>query len=536
MAGFATSLGAGLTQGAGMAYQEQKDKPERDLRLRQAMAQVQSAEANAALAPIQKSSAEMQNEILQQQLRQMQGQAVRQQSYDTFRMYDSDGDTRHLNNFLKDVKQNPLGASTFGPVVRFDAIDKTTDGQRMLAESGYTDYEGILGDPELKKNFVVATLQDGTQKLVSMPQVYAGTGYAKMLSDEKLTTMTKQAALMKALQGGNTVKNVSSRERIATQMAQDLGIPVWDAYQRLENKNKSAGSMVERLADQLMEANPEMEYLDAMNEALRMTKSTERERYAEILANSEGTDTLTQLQNIREKESRTSTQKDLAAAGSSRQALDDLAGGDFFAADINDPALRRSASPHIAAIENLMDKKLTTEDKRLAREIRNLTTLGATAGSGLSDAETGPLDYVLKNVKKYLVDEVGGTQATSSYETFRNVLRNALYGASLTKTEAESFTRAAGSLAQQTQPVLSGLRTQMQTLKDQLSSIYDMNDPYVAQYYLGMDVEHVDKAIEALDERLNLIKMYDGAKLIPSKGVVTPDNTERKSLDDIFRR
>jgi hypothetical protein len=280
--------------------------------------------------------------------------------------------------------------------------------------------------------------------------------------------------------------------------------------------------------------------MTALQAALDLTKSTERERYVRQKAANEGKDELDVTEEVRRREARTSAQKDIEAAEGFRGELDQLAGGDFFSADINDPAFRRKAAPSILAIEKTTGKSLSTEEKRLAREIRNLTTLGKTAGEGLTAAETGPLDYMLKNVRKYVSDEVGGTEGTSAYETFRNVLRNALYGASLTKTEVDSFTRAAGSLAQQTGPVLQGLRTQMQTLRDQLSGIYDANDPYVSQYYLGMDVERLDKTLEALDERLDMFKSYDGAKLPPGgriRGNQQQQGAEpgaRPSLDEIF--
>ena len=44
----------------------------------------------------------------------------------------------------------------------------------------------------------------------------------------------------------------------------------------------------------------------------------------------------------------------------------------------------------------------------------------------------------------------------------------------------------------------------MQTLKNQLSSVRDLNDPYLAHYYVGADLDSVDEAIRRIDERINL--------------------------------
>jgi hypothetical protein len=154
----------------------------------------------------------------------------------------------------------------------------------------------------------------------------------------------------------------------------------------------------------------------------------------------------------------------------------------------------------------LTNSELTTEDKRVARNIRDLISLGKTAGDKLTSEETGLLDHMFGKVKRYFSDNVKGEEARASYETFRNVFRNALYGASLTDNEIKTFESAAGSLSQQAGPVLKQLQVQMESLRNQLQSIYNMNDEYVAQYYVGTDLETLDRAIEGIEERVQLIQ------------------------------
>ena len=115
----------------------------------------------------------------------------------------------------------------------------------------------------------------------------------------------------------------------------------------------------------------------------------------------------------------------------------------------------------------------------------------------------GLLDNTLNSFKKYMFDEVGGKKATASYETFRNVFRNALYGSSLTKPEIEAFNKAAGTLGQKFQPVMQQLQVQMGTIKNNLESIRDLNDPDIAHYYTGQSIEEIDDAIAAIEDRMN---------------------------------
>jgi hypothetical protein len=158
---------------------------------------------------------------------------------------------------------------------------------------------------------------------------------------------------------------------------------------------------------------------------------------------------------------------------------------------------------YISPLEDLRNFKLSTEDKRTVRNLRDLTALGNKAGTELTPDETGLIDSTLNNFKKYVFDEVGGKKATSSYETFRNIFRNALYGASLTQAEITAFNKASGTLGQQFQPVIAQLQVQMETIKSNLESIRDLNDPDIAHYYTGQSIEEIDNAIMAIEERLN---------------------------------
>lgn len=528
MAGFSTALSTGIATGTADAMAEKADAPFRAERLRQAQLMTKQAESNLAAAPTQQSNAEMQNQILQMQLRQAQGQQLKSQSFDAFGRYEADGDVKHLNNFYADAKKSDIGKSLFGGMVRVDAMTRTPETEKMLKSAGIEDLDGFFSDPEQVKSIVLTTGADGKKVLTDMNQVYVGTGYTNYVQDKELDSLVKRAQVNKLMRSGQSLENVTARERVAREMAAELKIPVWEAYQKIEGGSKGGSSTLERLTEKVMEENPDFSYLEAADQATQMLRSTESERRAKNLPG----DPNANLEDIKRTQARTTAEKDVAASDAVRSEIDSLAGGSIFEADINDPALRRVIGPKITALEKLADTKLSTEDQRMARELRNLAVLGGTAGSELTDKETGPLDYILKSVKKYVVDDIGGAEATSNYEQFRNIFRNALYGASLTKTETDAFTKAAGSLYQQKGPVLAQLKTQLQSVKNNLSSIYDMNDPYIAQYYLGMDAEKIDRTIEALDERIKLVSGAGTGK--ETKEMITPTTTKKRTLDEIW--
>jgi hypothetical protein len=523
---FAQALGTGLTAGAERYAQEQKEAPFREERLKQARMETELAQQRLDSAPTRQSTEQMQNQMMQIQLRQAQGAQIKSQSYDAFRLYEADGDARHLNTFYTAAKQTPMGANMFGQLARVDSLTRTPETEKMLRASGVEDLDGFFSDPELVKGFVVSTQTNGEKVLTDMNQVYVGTGFTNYMTNERLDTMTKQAMLARQMQTGQSYQNITSRERIAREMSDALGIPVYEAYMQLDKKSDSTSNL-QRLASQIQSEFPELSDFEAMDKALKMLKSTETERYAAGIADKTGGDATDVQTDIRERKARTTAQKNIEATAGVREQIQGMRDEGY---DSTDPEQRRKMGRLVTDLEAITGSKMSTEDRRVARELRNLTQLGGTAGAEITDKETGPLDYMLKNFKMYVSDEVGGTTATTSYEQFRNVFRNALYGATLTDAEIQAFTRAAGSLSQQRGPVLVALRTQMQSVKNNIQSIYDKNDPDIADHYLGMSLEDADGVIEALDQRIDLMAGGTRRESITADG----DSAGRASLDQIF--
>ena len=499
-------IGLGIAKGSEAFGQWLEEKPVRDMRLQEARARQDKAnmelEEYKANAPIRKTMAEAQLQQTQAQLQQIQGTLAKQQAFDAFRMYQADGDTKHLNGLLQNWRNNPVAKNLIADYARIDKISE--QDAALLQSMGISDVKGFLADPEARSNLVRATLQDGTVQLLDMNGLYAGTGYAQAMADAELERQQKRALINSRMRQGSTRERLSKEERIAQQLMQenpDLTFP--QAYRQVVEmgKNPNTGSTeLERTAKRLLDEGKAVDWVDAMDMAMKLTKPT-------------------------------STQKELANTDELKDEIDSLVGGSFF--DIDPSALtpqqNRQIDRAITKIEKLSGTEMTADQKKRAGQIKQMISLGGTAGSKLTNAETGVLDSMLRDIKKYAVNEVGGTEGTAAYETARNIVRNALFGASLTTGESEAFDKSFGTLREQTAPVLAKLRTQMTLLRDELDGLMATGDEYVMKHRIGADMNRVADVIDAIDTRL---EMFDNAAP-EGTDVIVPTNDKRPGAKDI---
>ena len=491
---------AGVTKGLEDVATYRRERPMRDARLAEAKSRQQLASSkldeHIAGQPLRQSQAELQVEQLQQEVRKSRAENLKTSTYDAFRLYDNDGDVRHLNTFLQQAKRNPANKNIWSHWNSFTTVTRNPQTEALLGQAGIEDVDSFFSAPELVKSKVVGTDMNGQVSILDMDKLYAGTGYTNYMTREKLETMQQRAQLQSSLRGSQ-----SAETNLIAKIAEEDGISTYEATKQvfaLKSAGKVMGSKVERVADSIMAENPAISRLDAIKQATQTT------------------------------EQRTAGMKDVDASDAIRAELDEAG---FFEADLSDPKNRRLFGPKIAAIEKLADVKLTAEDKRVIRNLRSLTELGGTAGANITDEEAGFADRALRTVKSYISNEIEGTEGTAAYETFRNVFRNALYGASLTVTEVSAFNKAAGNLKQQTGPVLQKLLVQVQDVKKQLESVYLMNDEHVATYYMGKSLEEVDQVIEALDERVSFFK----SKTAESTTMIPTAAKPKRSLEEIFQ-
>lgn len=470
------NIAAGIVQGASGVSEYAQNLQERQQRF--AMAEQQRLMGEQQLqeyqqnAPLRQQTEQLKFQQYEAQVRQMQATTARSTVYDAFKLFDADGNAGHLNNALQLLKNNPVAQSWTGGAVRFDQV--TSADAKLLQQSGVKDVQGFLSHPELMRSVAVVTGQDGAKTLVDMNQLKAGMGYTQFMEDEELDRMAKRALMLKRLQLGGTVEKETQADRVIKQlMEEDPTLSYTDAYSLYKNPNPRSGStQLERTAEELRKNNPGMTYEESLTQAATISSPTGK-------------------------------QKDMQAADEAKTALDYQFGGSFLSADLSDPKIRSKAEPLVRRIEQFSGAEMDATQKKRVAEIRQLITLGQ-AGSELTSAETGPLDSLLRDGRKYISDNIEGTDATAAYQAYRNLVRNALFGASLTNNEQAEFDKAFGTLKEQTGPVLAKLRTQLQMLQDELGAIYDSGDEYVMKYRLGMDSDRLVQVMNALDQRLEM--------------------------------
>jgi len=498
--------GAGIAHGAAKVADYARAKPERDLRLQEAQSRQQLSQMKMdeykGNAGMRQSQKDVEIQSLKNELYKGQAEGLKARTFSAFDRYQGDRNPRHLNNFLVEAKKNPLGASMYQDFVRVDSVD-TPEGQKLMKQAGITD----KGDREL--NYVIATKTDGTQTLQDMNEMYASTGYTRHMDDLALDRMSKEALNAQRLRSGITAPKLDQIERYAALLMEaDPNLTKVEAHEKALDRYKPGASdpssSVERMADKIKAkpGNEDMTDVEALEAAIAMKKAggTEKERLG---MNRAGGTSTPEAEALHAEGARSADQVKIDEVNTAKDSLDELFDGDFTASDMTNPKNRRQASRLMSRIEQ--EFPMSVADRKVAKEIRQLTALGGDAGEQITDQEAGPIDSLIRGVKKYFSNDVTGVEGTAAYESFRNTLRHALYGATVSKGETQTFTSAMGSLAEQKGPVLVKLKSQLGDLREQLSSVYDMNDPYVAKYRLNMDQDQLADVISALDERIDMI-------------------------------
>lgn len=567
------SFGAGLATGAEQA-------PFRTARLREAQARAKMSEEQLQTyqqdAPVRDAARDTKVAALTAQLYQTNAALAKQQTYDSFTRYNADGDPKHLNQWLEQSKSNPVAKNLTSDMARMDRLSRTPETEKLVRAAGITDIDGFFSDPNLTKNFVVGTMANGGQQLVDMNRMYAVTGYAQQVTDKQLQDLTKNAAVIGQLRQGANLRGIQADSAIVSQVAEATGMGRADVYKMLQpdpvagldyvpktaRASSGGGSAIERIAAQLRQADPEMTLRDSLQQAVALTSrqrggqggGTNESRFIQdYQANNPDATYEEALAAYRTtgKDERTAPQKNIEYAEQAATELDEAFGGDFLNADLNNltPEQTRVVNKNINRIEQVGGLELSAEEKKNARTIRKLISTAGTAATKLTDDQTGLIDSTLRQVKSYVSNNVPGKDGTIAYENLRALGRNALFGSQVSSADYKAFNKAVASLGEQTGPVLASMKQQLQLMRDDIAAAADLGDPYVAKVRYGTTLEGLDKIVNGLDERIDLINRGNtsgpagGATNSGIKVRVTPNangaptasvSGERPSLDSIF--
>lgn len=472
---------AGISEGLSNVAKHERERPLREARVnearsRQKLASGQLQEFQSG-AENRKSTANIELDALKRQQRTDQTKQLGTDLFSSFDKYESDGDTKHLNNFLAVAKRNPAGSADWGEWTRFDSMTRTPETEAMLGRMGITDMDGYFSDPELVKSKVVGTNNNGTKELFDMNKAYQGSGYTRFANSRTVTAMNERAKLDESLKGTASAET-NMIDKIYEENPGEGRLAAVKKFYAAKNQGKVTGSSLERIVNELMSKDENLSYEDAIKQASRL------------------------------KAAPGAAEKDINVTADVRTAVHEAAGGDFYSADLSNPKIRAKVGERITDLEKATGKTLSNETKRVARKLNSMMTLGGVAGEKLSSEETGIMDNLLHGLGKYFSDNVEGVEGTAAYSAMRNVTRNALMGATLTPKELTEFDKAAGTLKQQLGPVLEQLKVQLVDIKQQIESVMNFEDPMMAQYYLGMSSEQADVVVEQLERRLDLISGY----------------------------
>ncbi len=488
MSSFLSAVGAGLAQGAASYRETEAERPFREERIKQAQTQTAQAQADLELAPLQKQRTELAIEQLTSQIGTMQREADKVAQFNSFGLYDASRNIKHLNQDLASAKKSPVRANMTKDILRYSPLEETEANSKLLLEAGITDLKGLYSDKELRTDYVIAELANGERKLIDMNKAYIGTGYAKKLEDERLDRMFITSKILDNLRTGGSVRSETAREKMAAELALAKDIPIYKAYMAIGNNS------------------------DANLSAIQDDSGIP---YGEALSD-----------NITE-EGKTLKNKNIDNADAVRTSIDEIT-TDRPMSELSREELREVGTK-ISSLEKYLDVGMDSAQRTNVLRIKNLISLSSEAGEMLSDKETGPLDNFLFGIKKYISNNTDGTEGLAYYETLRNLVRKGLMGSDVTKYEGANFLKSAGSAYQQLGPVLSQLKVQMVTMRNDLENIAANNDPYIAEYRLGMSMEEIDTAINSIDDRINLVDtaISNGA----SNGDITP---QTKSLNELY--
>lgn len=233
-------------------------------------------------------------------------------------------------------------------------------------------------------------------------------------------------------------------------------------------------------------------------------------------------------------EGTTANQKDLKAAEThTSQMLADFGGEEqFFKTDFSKPENFNKAWQNVVKINKLEGTTLTQEDKKNITDIRSLIALSDPA-SKLSSSQTGIIDNFLTGVSKYMDDNAKDVNRTAAMASFRNTLRHALYGSTLTDGEIASFNEAFGNNKQKLGPVLEQFKVAVNQIQAKLDSTAQLGNPYTMKVMVGADQEKLTKVRDALQQRIDYIEGKYKPEPTQTADASAAEN-KRPSLDSIF--
>lgn len=501
------------------------DKEKRDQELRNLQATEPTVQDRKTMAETQ--SLELQN-ALETQKQMMRGNN-KQTVFNAYQRYDGDSDVKHINTMIEDLRAS--GSNLYGQIAR---VDKITENDKAMIQKAYNlspqMVNAIITDPELNKSFIIYTQTDGTKAVGSIDDLKALQGYNNYATEEEITRQERTNLLMQIATFGYEPNSDTLEAFRRAQAEMPNGDPNSSDFQLLvTEKMKEVAAEKRRASNNVNTSvggtgNP----TELEAQAMRIASSETGLDPSPPGENTEWDEAYRRAMVTARQELRPgSKQKYEESVQASEDNLLEMGFMDYTQEELNNLTAteRVKIEREVRQLENLGEANLSETDKKHLLNIRKLAGMGDLAGD-LTDEQTGIIDSVLRTAKKYLFNDVSGIEAESAYSAFRNLVKHALYGASLQPGESSNFLKQFGSLGQQRGPVLQQLRTTMEELKHAYEGIAAVNNDMVIKWRTGSTKEDLYNVLDALDDRIEFIDNIKNGN--PVTTITEPLDTTKK--------
>lgn len=476
--------------------------------------------------------------------KQMMRDGNKRITFGGFERYDADSDIRHLNTMITDLSGRD--SKVFGNIAR---VDELTEQDRTMLENelGLTASQvtTLLNNPKLKHSYVRITQTDGTVSFGDLDSLKFMSGYTDY-ADKKEVERWKTSRELEQLMllgftpdelGLEAFRRIKGENPDLDPKSPEFHKLYSEAYDKLVREKKARSGNV-NVSGGKGENKTEKEA-----QAHRLTSAQAREEGFEEGSPEWDAAFSKHMNDIESAWDRPSRIRYDEAVQGAEDVLLDLGLMEFTAEELTnlEPRDRVQIEREIRKIENLGNASLSETDKKHLLNIRKLAGMGELAGE-LTDSQTGIIDNMLRTAKKYIFNDVEGIEAESAYSAFRNLVKHALYGASLQPGESANFLKQFGSLTQQRGPVLQQLRTTMEELKHAYEGIAATNNDMVIKWRTGQTSEELYRILEELDDRIEFIHNVEND--LPITTINPPVETKKKAvltpeveagLDKIFK-
>ncbi len=506
MANITQAFGTGFN--VGTAFREGRENAHIKAQNRQIeLARAGYSFENGELAVVPDSEADIQqkqNEITSARLNAVTGQLAAMQSDRGLEDFAHNGDAGQLQKVLNN---NPALKTAWGDlgIQSVDNINWDMDGI-LLTNAGFQ--ESMYNTPEkrqeLGKSFF-KTFNGKNWQINALNNAVKTTGITDRLGTQRAQVFTSNF---------ETARNIVKESLVRDQQTEEFVLDV--AASEASAKQGLGPEIIAR-----KERAAQQKAATKISESDKDRKS--REWIAQIRA-----------RTARRGRFQRSAEIEIGLVKKAMDELFAMFGGsdDFYRTDFTEPQNFRRAARRVEIIENLAKSRFTNDEKK---ELKNISEALALSNpiSKLTEAQTGFLDSLYTDVKKFFVNDLTGVAETAAFEQFKIAARNIKFGATLSENEKRSWDRAHGTLRQKLGPVLQQYKISLDTIAARFESLARLKNPLVVQVRLGGVKENLNKIRASLQERLDYIsnKGVDISAPLPT----TAPEQSRESLEDIFQ-